>query len=102
MEIIRGSLSLFLSELRINLHQRRHDEPRDRRGHDPEEVVLITQLLLEPAAKHGRHHHTQGHDPSGDGVMDRFVLPLRHHDHEHRVGCKAKAVTELLHGNSRG
>jgi hypothetical protein len=56
-------LSLFLSEFRINLHQRRHDEPWDCCGHDPEKVVLIAYLLLEPATEHGRHHHTQGHDP---------------------------------------
>ena len=93
--------SFFFPNSGIDLHQACHDKSRDRRGHDPEEIVLIAQLLLEPAAEHGRHHHTQSHDPRGDGVVDRFVLSLRHHDHEHRVGRKAKAVTELLHGNGK-
>ena len=37
------SLCFFLAELRVNFHQRRHDEPRYRRGHDPEEKVWIAQ-----------------------------------------------------------
>jgi len=94
------ALRLFLSELRINLYQRRHNEPWDRRNHDPKEVVLIAKLLLEPTAEHGRKHHSQGHDPRRDGVVDRFVLPLRYHDHEHGIGRKAKAVTKLFYGDS--
>src|SRR4030042_1271614 len=94
------SLCLFLPELRINLHQACDDEPRDLRRHDPEEIIRIAKLLLEPTTEHGWYHHPQSHDPRGDGVMDRFVFPLGYHNHEHRVGRKAKAVTELLHGNA--
>ncbi len=32
--------------------------------------------------------------------MNRFVLSLRNHNHEHRVGRKTKAITKLLHGNA--
>ena len=85
----------------IDLDQRRYDETGDRRDEDPEEEARIAQLLLDPAARHRRDHHSEGHDPRRDRIADRLVLPLADHDHEERIGREAETVAELFHCNGR-
>src|SRR4030042_5209183 len=67
------SLCLLFFELPINFYQPCHNEPWDSCGHDPEEIVLIAHLFLEPAARHGWPPHTQGHNPRRNGVMECFM-----------------------------
>ena len=88
--------SPFFPERGIDLDQRRHDEAGDRREEDPEEEAGIAQLLLDPAARHRRDHHPEGHDPRRDRVMDCLVLPFGDHDHDERIGREAETVAELL------
>ena len=58
--------------------------------------MFVTQRFLNPAASHRGDHHAQRHNTRAYRVKYSFIFALRNHDHIHRVGRKAKAVTELL------
>src|SRR5688572_5262625 len=94
------------AEVRVDGEERRHGERGQGRDAYPDEEAGVAQLLLDPAARHARHHHAERHEPGADRVVGRLVaaalVPARHQDHEQEVGGEAEAVAELLHGDRGG
>src|SRR5260370_41021239 len=93
-------LSRLLPKLLVHLEQHGQCKAGPGRAEHPTEEVLVTHNVGDPTAPHSRDHHPQGHEAGADGVMRRLVGAVGKIEQVEHEGGEAKAVTQLLNGNS--
>ena len=61
----------------------------------------IPQAHLQPARRHGRRHHPQRHNARGNGVVGRFIRPLRNVHNKYGKRHHRQAVAQVFQGDER-